>query len=586
MKKILILVCVFPNLLAAQLHDNTWMIGYQGGTSEFGITEFTFTEGNLAVKKSNHTLTAFQDLNACFSDSSGQLFAMFHGYWVMDRNGAKMKGGDSIRFKLDPNPFVFGYSSDGDIPQGGMFLPWPGHPDSLLLFYVSQGNAGTVSFVELASLHLQYALIRPSGNGGLGEVTVRRHVVLEDTIQYGRLSACKHANGRDWWLMINERNTNRWYRYLLDPAGIHLLGQQEIGLPVIDGFSMSAYSPDGQHYATFNAIDNINDYLDVYDFDRCEGFFFNHRQIHFSGEVGGVAFSPNSRYLYLSYITKLFQYDLESPDFESSQVLVDTFDGFVSTSYAIFYQPQLAPDGKIYICCLGSTKVMHVIHSPDEAGVGCQFQQHGIPLPVHNGQSLTSSPYYRLGPLDGSACDTLGLDNLPVSWWRSEQDTLDPLQVYFHDLSYYEPTEWQWHFGDPVSGVNNSSLERHPQHVFSAPGTYEVCLMVGNVNARDTLCRMLTVGSSLAENPDLDTRIQVAPNPFDSRLSVAVSSPLAQAGVIRLFDQTGRLVMQERLSFGITELNTGHLPPGMYFYSISVREEPVKAGKVVKVRGE
>lgn len=59
-----------------------------------------------------------------------------------------------------------------------------------------------------------------------------------------------------------------------------------------------------------------------------------------------------------------------------------------------------------------------------------------------------------------------------------------------------------------------------------------------------------------------------------------------QAGVIRLFDQTGRLVMQERLSFGITELNTGHLPPGMYFYSISVREEPVKAGKVVKVRGD
>jgi hypothetical protein len=571
---IVFFVCILPFVCAAQLHDNTWMIGYQGGTSEFGITEFTFTEGDLTVKKSNHTLTAFEDLNACFSDSSGQLFAMFHGYWVMDRNGAKMKGGDSIWYEQLPN--LFGYC-DSDIPQGGMFLPWPGHPDSLLLFYVSQGNAGAVSFVELASLHLQYALIRPSGNGGLGEVTERRHVVLEDTIQYGRLSACKHANGRDWWLMINERNTNRWYRYLLDPDGIHLQGQQEMGLPMIDGFSMSAYSPNGQHYATFNAIDNINDYLDVYDFDRCEGLFFNHRQIHFSGEVGGVAFSPNSRYLYLSYITKLFQYDLESPDFESSQVLVDTFDGFVSTSYAIFYQPQLAPDGKIYICCLGSTKVMHVIHSPDEAGVACQFQQHSIPLPVYNGQSLTSSPYYRLGPLDGSACDTLGLNNYPKAWWRYQQDTLDFLDVSFHDLSYYEPEIWSWDFGDS----SPSSTERHPSHHFDSAGVYQVCLTVSNLNSIDTHCKTLYLGVSATDNQVPQGQIVVSPSPFRDHLNVALSATL-RSPVFHLYDQMGRLLYKESMVWGINEVETSSLPPGMYFWEVVSTGNRVKAGKIVK----
>jgi len=568
-----------PYVCTAQLHDNTWMIGYQGGTSEFGITEFTFTEGNLAVKKSNHTLTAFQDLNACFSDSSGQLFAMFHGYWVMDRNGAKMKGGDSIRFKLDPNPFVFGYSSDGDIPQGGMFLQWPGHADSLLLFYVSQGNAGTVSFVELASMHLQYALIRPSGNGGLGEVTERRQVVLEDTIQYGRLSACKHANGRDWWLIINERNTNHWYRYLLDPTGIHLLGQQEIGLPMIDGFSMSAYSPDGQHYAAYNGI-SLDDgaYLDVYDFDRCAGLFENHRQIFFSlGTIGGVTFSPNSKYLYLSKETQLFQYDLESPDFESSQVLVDTFDGFVSTSYAIFYQPQLAPDGKIYICCLGSTKVMHVIHSPDEAGVGCQFQQHGIPLPVHNGQSLTSSPYYRLGPLDGSSCDTLGLDNHPKAWWRYQQDTLDFLDVAFHDLSYYEPETWSWDFGD---GSPNST-ERHPSHHFDSAGVYQVCLTVGNLNSTNNHCETLYLGVSSTDNPVSQSQITVAPNPFRDRLAIRLSADLPST-IFRLYNQVGNLLIEKKLAFHITEIVTETLPSGIYFWEVLNNGERAKSGKIVK----
>jgi hypothetical protein len=116
-------------------------MGHQGGTSEFGITEFTFAgEGSLNIRKSDLPFAGFSELNTCFSDSSGNLLAVFNGFWIDDATGQKMKGGDSIRYKLDPSWLVFGYSSDSDIPQGGMFLPWPGRPDSLLLFYVSQGN--------------------------------------------------------------------------------------------------------------------------------------------------------------------------------------------------------------------------------------------------------------------------------------------------------------------------------------------------------------------------------------------------------------------------------------------------------------
>lgn len=576
MKTIIFIISFLPYVCIAQQHDNTWLIGYQGGTSEFGITEFTFDEGNLSVKNSNHEIAAFEDLNACFSDSSGNFFAAFNGAWLIDKSGIKMKGGDSIRYENEPN--LFGYS-DSDIPQGGMFLPWPGHPDSLLLFYVSQGNAGTVNFVELASLHLQYALIRPSGNGGLGEVTERRHVVVEDTIQYGRLSACKHANGRDWWLMINERNTNRWYRYLLDPLGIHLLGRQEIGLPMMDGFSMSTYSPNGEHYVAYNGISHDDGaYLDVYDFDRCAGLFENQRQSFFNlGTIGGVAISPNSKYLYLSYTTKLFQYDLDAPDFESSQVLVDTFDGYISTSYAIFYQPQLAPDGKIYICCLGSTKVMHVIQSPDEAGAACRFQQHSIPLPFYNGQSLTSSPYYRLGPLDGSSCDTLGLDNRPKAWWRYQQDTLDFLNVSFHDLSYYEPKTWLWDFGDASPG----SSERHTNHHFDSAGVYQVCLTVTNDNAVNTHCKTLHIGATPTESPVLESQVKVSPSPFSEHFDITLNINLRNP-VFRLYNQTGNLLREDRLNPGVTRIDAETLPSGVYFWEVESNEERIKTGKVVK----
>ncbi|MDX2280321.1 MAG: PKD domain-containing protein, partial [Saprospiraceae bacterium] len=187
-------------------------------------------------------------------------------------------------------------------------------------------------------------------------------------------------------------------------------------------------------------------------------------------------------------------------------------------------------------------------------------------------------PNYRLGPLDGSSCDTLGIDNLPIAWWRSERDTLEPRMVYFHDLSYYEPATWSWDFGDGLPG----SSERHPQHTFPAPGNYEVCLTVSNANGSNTLCRTLHFNASSAQNPDIVERISVSPNPFRERLAVAMSINL-RSPVIRLYNHTGRLVRVEQLYFGITEIETGALPAGMYFWEVTAAGEPIKSGKLMKL---
>jgi gliding motility-associated-like protein len=40
--------------------------------------------------------------------------------------------------------------------------------------------------------------------------------------------------------------------------------------------------------------------------------------------------------------------------------------------------------------------------------------------------------------------------------------------------------KWFWDFGDPASGVNNTSALRNPKHLFSAPGTYNVKLYIIN----------------------------------------------------------------------------------------------------------
>ena len=48
---------------------------------------------------------------------------------------------------------------------------------------------------------------------------------------------------------------------------------------------------------------------------------------------------------------------------------------------------------------------------------------------------------------------------------------------------------WQWNFGDPGSGTNNTSTQQNPSHIYSAPGTYNVSLLVINSNfcERDTV---------------------------------------------------------------------------------------------------
>jgi hypothetical protein len=238
---------------------------------------------------------------------------------------------------------------------------------------------------------------------------------------------------------------------------------------------------------------------------------------------------------------------------------------------------QLGPDGKIYAACASGVKSFHVIHNPDEKGLNCDYQQHGVALPTYNAFSIPSFPNFRLGPLDGSSCDTLGLNNRPISWWRSEPDTLTPLLVNFHDLSYYEPDSWFWDFGDGSVGSN----ERHPQHMFPEPGDYQVCLTVTNANSSHTLCRTLHFAISAVDNPDVAGMISVSPNPFVNTLNIVLNVSL-RSPIFNLYDQMGRKVISTSPTFGISPIETTNLPNGIYFWEVLAVGEVVRRGKIVK----
>jgi hypothetical protein len=88
--------------------------------------------------------------------------------------------------------------------------------------------------------------------------------------------------------------------------------------------------------------------------------------------------------------------------------------GFDNAQYWIG-QHLLGPDNKIYITTDANSGSnvsldykLSVINYPDSVGYACDIRLHSIGLGGHRARGgLPNLPHYELGPLVGSACDTL-----------------------------------------------------------------------------------------------------------------------------------------------------------------------------------
>lgn len=347
-----------------------------------------------------------------------------------------------------------------------------------------------------------------------------------------------------------------------------------------NGLSQAVFSPDGNHYIQMNLVGTDEPgYLDIFNFDRHTGELFNQRRTRLGAisVAGGAAVSPSSQYLYVSNYETILQYDLWADDVLSSIDTVAVYDGFLELGFfpTRFFLAQLAPDGKIYLNAPTGVRSLHVIDYPDRAGTACNVRQHAINLPNFNAFTLANHPNYRLGPLDGSPADSLGIDNLPRAYYRTDRNADDTLAFHFQDLSFYEPADWSWSFGDGAT-----STDRHPDHAFAGPGIYEVCLTVSNDLGSDTECRTLELGPvSISEARPV--QLTTFPNPVQDVLVFDLGDYLPLNGHFRLYDAAGREVFAERVLYGQARFRLGHLPAGLYYYSFRDGGVPIGTGKVI-----
>ena len=578
---------MFAGITIAQTEGDVWTLGYWGPSGTDQSAMFIDFRSNIP-KIIKHTelkiLIAETVSNIC--DQDGEPLLWTNGMQIMGKSGVSIA--DTIAYDypdgywdyfyndLNPYKIPFGFPKH----DGAIILPVPGFGNEYSVIYHFADD-----HPELIFAATQFLESRIGWSADTGFVLRYKDVPIGPRIEWytGTISAIRHANGRDWWIVSFEEDSPNYFSHLLDPSGIHLHHQGGVDSIVREGLGQAVFSSQGNYFARMDAVSqNEGEFITLYSFDRCAGDF--ERMVTFnvsSGLFTGVAFSPSERFLYADNNKYLWQWDLWAADIPSSQTLVDSFDGFIQPGwFAMRFGPLVnAPDGRIYIVpSAGSSKYLHVIDRPDLHAAECRFLQHHINLEIWNSRTAPNIPNYRLGPDDGSPCDTLGLNNHPVARWRYEEDTIGIAErIRFTDLSYFDPHTWHWDFGD-----GNTSEEPSPIHEY-AHGLYHACLTVSNEYDTDSSCQWIEIlPTSIKEERKKNLAdISVFPNPFNEHIEINTHDGIFRSVHVQIFDMHGRILLNQPGVIPSKMILHGY-PPGVYLVRLREEDGRISNFKVMK----
>lgn len=355
----------------------------------------------------------FTEGNSNICDTSGNLILCSDGFNVYDSNANYIDGGDT----LIPNYYYTEQNGWSFASQSSIFLPMdsskyyfitPTFSDSA--YYECHVNSGSC-FFDL----LLYNVIDMKANGGAGKVVKRMQPIMQNAqLSKTQMMACRHANGKDWWLLKQGGDSNIVYKFLFTQDSVYDFGRQVFNEPLFGAWDLegqSVFNYDGSKYATTVKSFQSTGLVSIFDFDRCYGKLSNLKVIHapeivfpidsitngLDALTTGLAYSPNGRFLYVALQYDIYQYDTQDTTWYLVAGIDTTFTQF--QNYTTIY---LAPDSKLYIGNFnGLSKQMSRIDNPDVKGAGCNFCPRCLRLDsvFHYGGAGTPPcmPNYSLG---------------------------------------------------------------------------------------------------------------------------------------------------------------------------------------------
>lgn len=486
-------------LTFAQKETSNWYFKDQRGIS--------FNSG-VPVVLQNGRLTNEEGCSS-ISSASGQLLFYTDGATVYNRNHDMMQNGA-------------GLAGSPDSATSSIIFPDPGDPNKYYIFTMSGGGS---------AMGLNYSKVDMTLDSGLGAVTVQNIRLDPMYAAAHKLTAVRHTDGQQLWVISHRSDSNAFTAFLVSATGVistpvvSTIGENlpsiPIGFPAAVGYLK--VSPNGKKIAT------VKNYpvptVELFDFDTATGQLSSGMLLESAGGGYGVEFSADSKRMYYTDclyngpIPGIFQYDMTltgMPAIVNSRKLIKR------GSYMAL---QLAPDGKIYAIQLEDSgapkKLLSIIHSPENLGAECHFQDTGINMGAYTGFGL---PSFMQSFLRQDIVIQQGCPGNPT--------------LFSVDLDNVASAVWN--FGDGAT-----STQINAEHYYSSPGKYTVTVDV--IRAGTTAIVHMEKTTVIYADP-------VAHKPEDMLLCVTQSTP---ASTFDLESQTAVVLAgQSADDFGVTYYTT------------------------------
>ena len=430
---LLILQLIYTTI-NAQGEANNWYFGENAGLN--------FNSGS-PVALTNGQVNSIEG-SAVMSDASGNLLFYTDGATVWNRNHEVLQNGT-------------GLLGEQSSTQSALIIQKPGSNHIYYIFTTSQAQ-------RFFDWFFCYSEVDMNLDGGLGAITSIKNVQLFEPIGE-KITAVKHANGQDIWVLTHDKFTNKYLTYSVTSAGVNPTpiiftggtidnGSENIGVIIYSpNRGQIKASPDGTKIAC--AFSNVNK-VDLLDFDNATGQLTYRFTINQVVTPYAVEFSPNGSLLYVTGYDNptLRQYNLTLPT--PAQIIASSYS-FPNMYGTVTWGMQMGPDEKIYLRS-GEPNWLNRIENPDEIGLNCIYTINAVPL-------------------DGRLVE-LGFPNFPNFYLT--QSGIEYLGSCEDDSTFFSFNNAMgfdsifWNFGDPSSGITNTSDEFSPTHVYQNQGTYTV----------------------------------------------------------------------------------------------------------------
>ena len=282
----LVSILLFTKVDSQIINPRIWYLGYQSVDKRdttspdtepkilsFGANVLDFRKSPIKITRNGYALS----LLACsvqLFDKNDSLILYSNGSKIFNGKHRLVEGGDSLSYGSDwvTSPMAGNYFGEYLVGvYSNAMIALPSVKNSKQYYFISLFISKDIAI----NYKIVYSLVDMTLNGGKGKV-IEKEVLIKNGNFAPAIEACKHGNGRDWWIITREYGKKSFVVMLLDSTGIKVVSEPFISSwDLADGGgtykgNANRFSWDGTMFVSFTHLG-----AELFNFNRCTGALSN-----------------------------------------------------------------------------------------------------------------------------------------------------------------------------------------------------------------------------------------------------------------------------------------------------------------------